>query len=215
MSAPGGLESGDVPLLLPRAPLRSAHLRVRRMTVNDVSSVVAIRARPEVHAYLSHGPLGAQQLEARMRLRVARMAVTATREANAAFVVEAREAQPEAARREATGPVIGDCGYRLTRAWTQGDAPSEHLVARIHYALSPDVAGRGFGTELVGVLVDHLFAAPGVHRIQADVFADHAASRRVLEKNGFRQEGCFVDDGIIDGRFVDACVYSLLRREWA
>ena len=50
--------------------------------------------------------------------------------------------------------------------------------------------------------------------MQADVFAGNIASGRVLEKLRFRREGYFVDDGVIDGAFVDACLYSLLRREW-
>lgn len=197
-----------LPSFVPSTPVETARLRLRALTVDDIAAVTAIRAQPEVYAYLSHGALTPEQLDARMRLRVARMNLDNDKEREVAFVVELMGENAGAA------VIVGDCGFRVTRAWTQNDAPSEHLGARIHYALSPTVAGRGVGTELVSALVTYLFGHPAVHRVQADVFAENAASRTVLEKNGFRQEAYFHDDGIIGERFVDACIYSLQRREW-
>ncbi|QEH94379.1 GNAT family N-acetyltransferase [Dermacoccus abyssi] len=197
-----------LPSFVSSTPVETPRLRLRPMTSDDVAAAAAIRAQPEVCAYLSHGALTPAQLEARLRLRMARTNLANDTESEVQLVVEALGEEGDAA------VVVGDCGFKVARAWTQNDAPTESLVARIHYAMSPLVAGRGLGTELVGALVTHLFAEPHVHRIQADVFADNVASRTVLERNGFRQEGYFVDDGIIDGKFVDACLYSLLRREW-
>lgn len=197
-----------LPSFVSSTPVETPRLRLRPMTSDDVAAAAAIRAQPEVYAYLSHGALSPAQLEARLRLRMARTNLANDTESEVQLVVEALGEEGDAA------VVVGDCGFKVARAWTQNDAPTESLVARIHYAMSPLVAGRGLGTELVGALVTHLFAEPHVHRIQADVFADNVASRTVLERNGFRQEGYFVDDGIIDGKFVDACLYSLLRREW-
>ena len=197
-----------LPSFVSSTPVETPRLRLRPMTSDDVAAAAAIRAQPEVYAYLSHGALTPAQLEARLRLRMARTNLANDTESEVQLVVEALGEEGDAA------VVVGDCGFKVARAWTQNDAPTDRLVARIHYAMSPLVAGRGLGTELVGALVAHLFAEPHVHRIQADVFADNVASRTVLERNGFRQEGYFVDDGIIDGKFVDACLYSLLRREW-
>lgn len=197
-----------LPSFVSNTPVETPRLRLRPMTSDDVAAAAAIRAQPEVYAYLSHGALTPAQLEARLRLRMARTNLANDTESEVQLVVEALGEEGDAA------VVVGDCGFKVARAWTQNDAPTESLVARIHYAMSPLVAGRGLGTELVGALVTHLFAEPHVHRIQADVFAENVASRTVLERNGFRQEGYFVDDGIIDGKFVDACLYSLLRREW-
>ena len=196
-----------LPSFVSSTPVETPRLRLRPMTSDDVAAAAAIRAQPEVYAYLSHGALTPAQLEARLRLRMARTTLANDVEREVQLVVEAFAQDDDAA-------VVGDCGFKVARAWTQNDAPTDSLVARIHYAMSPLVAGRGLGTELVGALVAHLFAEPHVRRIQADVFADNVASRTVLERNGFRQEGYFVDDGLIDGKFVDACLYSLLRREW-
>ena len=172
------------------------------MTGDDIDAVVTYRTRPNVYRWLSHGGLASAQLREKFQRRIERMTKPSDERSEVQFVVE-RE-----------GHVIGDCGFAISRAWTKDEAPTPHLVARIHYALDDAVIGQGIGTEVVRALVDHAFSLPDVHRVQADVFAGNIASGRVLEKLRFRREGYFVDDGVIDGAFVDACLYSLLRREW-
>lgn len=198
----------SLPSFVPNAPIETPRLRLRLMTYDDIPALVAIRVQPAVNRLLSHGAMTDEQIDARLRLRVARMSLDGDAKRDVALVVTRPREDGDGA------VVVGDCGFTVKRAWTQNDEPSEHLTARIHYALSPIVAGQGLGTEVVSGLVRHLFTEPRVHRVQADVFAENTASRRVLEKNGFRQEGYFRDDGLIEGRFLDACVYSLLRREW-
>lgn len=212
----------QMPLLMPAPPVETDRLVLRPIRADDVDAVVEHRSRPAVHAYLSDGAIARSVLKAKFHHRIARMSMPSDDATEVQLVVERRDdgssvagdAENSDLTHGAGDGIIGDCGFRITRAWTKDDAPTEHLVARIHYALDDTAAGRGYGTEIVRALVTHLFAHPRVHRVQADVFADNVASRRVLEKLGFRCEGYFVDDGIIDGRFVDATVYSLLRREW-
>ena len=55
------------------------------------------------------------------------------------------------------------------------------------------------------------FARFDLLRITGLVFAPNAASRRVLEKNGFALEGTLRDGAFKDGRAYDLCVYGLLR----
>lgn len=226
-----------VPLFTSTYPIESERLVLRPMRVADIDTVVEYRSRPDVYAFLSHGGAAREKLSEKLQRRIERMREPSDDAAEVQLVIERcdlerdAESRHERGRRmsshrdpvgraaashdsDAGGNVIGDCGFRITRVWTKDDAPTRHLVARIHYALDNAVAGRGYGTETVHALVSHLFAHPDVHRIQADVFAENGASRRVLEKCGFRQEGYFVDDGLIDGRFVDATIYSLLRRDW-
>jgi RimJ/RimL family protein N-acetyltransferase len=63
----------------------------------------------------------------------------------------------------------------------------------IGYALRPECWGSGYGTELAGVLT-RTAVALGVPEIVATVLATNAASRRVLEKNGFVEVGPADDD---------------------
>ena len=61
-----------LPSFVSSTPVETPRLRLRPMTSDDVAAAAAIRAQPEVYAYLSHGALTPAQLEARLRLRMAR-----------------------------------------------------------------------------------------------------------------------------------------------
>ena len=58
------------------------------------------------------------------------------------------------------------------------------------YWMGAEHAGQGLMTEAVGVVVPFAFDTLGLHRIHAAFLPNNAASRRVLEKNGFAEEGC-------------------------
>lgn len=75
--------------------------------------------------------------------------------------------------------VIGDCG-------THGPADNEGAI-EIGYGLAARYRGQGFGTELVAALTRWLLAQPGIRRVRARTHVGNLASRRVLEKAGFRQ----------------------------
>ncbi len=59
----------------------------------------------------------------------------------------------------------------------------------IGYWIDAAVAGRGITPTAVALLVDHCFAAAGLHRVQIDIRPENVASLRVVEKLGLRQEG--------------------------
>jgi RimJ/RimL family protein N-acetyltransferase len=61
-----------------------------------------------------------------------------------------------------------------------GDAEPE-----IFYALRPEFAGQGFGSEAVRAFTAFLFRTFPVPAITAGVFTDNPGSARVLEKQGF------------------------------
>ena len=79
-------------------------------------------------------------------------------------------------------------------------------------------AGRGYATEAVQLLVDHLFATKQRYRIHLVIVPENAASRRIAEKCGFLLEGTLRGALFNDGRNQDVLLYSLLRtdaRPWA
>jgi len=83
--------------------------------------------------------------------------------------------------RRSDGRIIGDIG-------THGP-PDRAGSVEIGYALAPSVRGQGVGTEAVAALVGRLSAVPGIRRITAVTGADNTASRRLLERLGFRLDG--------------------------
>jgi len=82
------------------------------------------------------------------------------------------------------------------------------------YWMGEEFAGRGLMTEAVGVVLPFFFETLGLHRLQAAFLPHNMASRRVLEKNGFREEGYAENYLQIDGRWADHVLFALTRERW-
>ena len=70
-------------------------------------------------------------------------------------------------------------------------------------------AGRGIAPTAVALLADHCFSAARLHRVEANVRPENAASRRVVDKLGFRLEGTRERYLHIDGAYRDHLCYAL------
>jgi RimJ/RimL family protein N-acetyltransferase len=57
------------------------------------------------------------------------------------------------------------------------------------YLLARPFWGQGFMSEALNVVVDWAFTIPSIFRVWAVCDLDNVASARLLERNGFRQEG--------------------------
>jgi len=75
--------------------------------------------------------------------------------------------------------------------------------------------GRGYGTKLLGMLIEELFTRQGFERIILDVSPDNAVARHVYEKLGFRMKGirenCWKNQL---GELQSAADYELTREEF-
>ena len=81
--------------------------------------------------------------------------------------------------------------------------------ANVGYWIDRGHAGRGVTTTAVALAVDHCFGAVGLHRIQADVRPENVASRRVVDKLGFRQEALYRRYLDIHGAYRDHLGFAL------
>jgi len=59
----------------------------------------------------------------------------------------------------------------------------------IGYVLARPFWGQGFMSEALGAIVEWAFSVPSVFRVWAVCDLENDASARLLERNGFRQEG--------------------------
>ena len=82
----------------------------------------------------------------------------------------------------------------------------------IGYSLFPAYWGKGFATEANRKIISYAFEVMKVHSIAGNINPENIASRRVLEKTGFRQEAHFTEDYHYNGRFTDSIIFSLLER---
>ena len=89
--------------------------------------------------------------------------------------------------RRADGRIVGDLG-------THGPPGSDGCV-EIGYSLAPSARGQGVGIAAVAAFVGSLAAVPGIRRITAVTAAQNTASRRLLERQGFRIMGLLPGTG--------------------
>lgn len=84
----------------------------------------------------------------------------------------------------------------------------------IGYAIEPSEHGKGYGTEALQLMVDYLFLAKEIHRVQANTDPENKASQHILEKAGFKKEGVSRKSSFVRGQWRDEHHYSILREEW-
>jgi ribosomal-protein-alanine N-acetyltransferase len=83
--------------------------------------------------------------------------------------------------------------------------------AHIGYWVDEKFAGRGVMPTAVALVVDHCFGPVGLHRIEVNIRPENAASRRVVEKLGFREEGIRERYLHISGDWRDHLTFALVR----
>ncbi len=88
-------------------------------------------------------------------------------------------------------------------------------TAMIGYSIGAAWHGRGVGTAAVRALVDAVFRDTRLRRLMAYVHEENLASRRLIEKVGFRQEGLLREHYVVNGQPVNEALYAVLRREWS
>jgi RimJ/RimL family protein N-acetyltransferase len=86
-------------------------------------------------------------------------------------------------------------------------------VVELGYYVDPGAQGNGHATAAVGLVVEYAFGQRRLAKLHADALATNRASRRVLEKNGFAEEGRFREAAFLDGERVDVLRYGLLADE--
>jgi RimJ/RimL family protein N-acetyltransferase len=86
--------------------------------------------------------------------------------------------------------------------------------AEIGYILSSSAWGSGFATEAVSALLAYAFDEMKLNRIEADIDPLNTASARVLERQGFVQEGLMRERWIVAGRKSDSAWFGLLAADY-
>jgi ribosomal-protein-alanine N-acetyltransferase len=82
-------------------------------------------------------------------------------------------------------------------------------AASIGYWIDSAVAGLGLTPMAVAMAMDHCFGPLRLHRIEIVIRPENAASRRVVQKLGFRHEGSRPAYLHIDGAWRDHEVFAL------
>ena len=84
----------------------------------------------------------------------------------------------------------------------------------IEYCIGSRFHRKGFASEAVKAVIDFAFAKVNFHKMQVCHKEHNIASKGVILKCGFVYEGTLRDYFYMDGKYVNRCVYSMLKSEW-
>ena len=90
----------------------------------------------------------------------------------------------------------------------------QHSLGELSFWLAVEAWGQGYMTEAVREVVRYGFEDLGLNRLYAYHMLRNPASGRVLEKNGFKQEGLLRQRVRKWGKFEDVALWAILQEEW-
>jgi ribosomal-protein-alanine N-acetyltransferase len=82
------------------------------------------------------------------------------------------------------------------------------------YWIGGPYARQGYMSEAMQCMLSFAFEHLDLHRVEAACLPDNAASRALLRKSGFRQEGRARKYLRINGVWQDHLTFAILREEW-
>lgn len=106
--------------------------------------------------------------------------------------------------RDGDGPLVGGATLSNVRRRVA-------QFANLGYWTGQRYAGQGYMTEAVATLLPFVFEVQGLNRLHAAFMPHNIASRRVLEKNGFKEEGFAEAYLHINGQWADHVLFGLTR----
>lgn len=83
--------------------------------------------------------------------------------------------------------------------------------ATLGYWIGVPHGNQGYMTDSLAALLEFAFSRIGLHRIEAACLPANEASRRLLLRSGFREEGYAREYLRISGRWQDHQLYAILR----
>ena len=172
--------------------LKTDNLILRQLSVADIGTIFEIFSDDQVTQYYDLETFTnfeqAEKLIAHFQTRY-----------------EQREGIRWAITRRMNGEMIGTCGFNgFNRQASR---------AVIGYDLLRSSWGQGATVQAVKGMLEFGFRRLELHRIEAFVDPENAASIRVLEKLGFHREGLLRDHGFWKGKYWDVVSFSRLRTD--
>jgi ribosomal-protein-alanine N-acetyltransferase len=183
---------------LARLPLviDTPRLRLRPFTEDDIEAVWPTVSDPEFPRYMSWH---AHSDRASMRAFVQRITAAIADGTGATWAI-VHDGRP-----------VGCIGFdNIT--WELGAVRVDR--AELGYWLVKAAWNRGMMTEAATAIVRFGFETLGLHKITVRCFLQNAASRRVIEKVGFRYVGRLEDDVWRNGRWWSHLRFELTAQEW-
>ena len=110
--------------------------------------------------------------------------------------------------------IVDDAGTLLGTTWHFKSVPYFNAREIGYILFRQGLSNTNIVSRAVALLVDHLFKARLLNRLEIRMDVRNLASEKVAIKCGFTKEGVARGANFVQGDHVDMAVYALLRDEW-
>jgi RimJ/RimL family protein N-acetyltransferase len=174
--------------------IETNRLLISRLSVLHSKSMFNYRSRPDVYKYQTWKPI----TEAEVAKFIEECNSRGFNVVNSWFQLGIYQ--------RSSKELIGDIGFHFLLP--------DNQQTEIGFTIDPKYQRMGYAFECVQASIEYLFTVLKNHRVVASVDPQNAASIALLEKAGFRREGCFKQSVMIHGRWKDDMVYAILKKEF-
>ncbi|WP_062048967.1 GNAT family N-acetyltransferase [Bacillus sp. JCM 19034] len=173
--------------------LETERLRLRKLTLEDLSDMYEYCSNEEVTKYVTWDThKSSSDTKQFIEFVVSRY--------------EDNKVAPWGIEYKQNGKLIGTINFVSWQA--------DHKIAEIGYALSQDYWGKGIVTEAAKEVITFGFHHMDLIRIQAKCNVENIGSARVMEKVGMSLEGKMRKALFAKGEHHDIYMYSILKEEF-
>jgi UDP-4-amino-4,6-dideoxy-N-acetyl-beta-L-altrosamine N-acetyltransferase len=166
------------------------HIQLRAIEYDDLPTLIAWRNDPKVYRYFyEHEPLSLAMQKAWFE--------KLTKSDEKFWIVETLEEQQ----------AIGTIGL-VHIDWRSRKAELARVLVIEEYR------HRGYGSELLCLLLRYCFDHLNMNRLYCDTFAKNQDAVAFYEKFGFKREGILRQHVFKDGCYCDLVYYGMLREEY-
>jgi [ribosomal protein S5]-alanine N-acetyltransferase len=177
--------------LIPHPILSTRRLRLRQFRTDDTGAMHECFANPEAMRFWNH-PVHTKLIETERAVRR-----------------------------------FTDCTPSYYRFWAVADAKTDRCLGMVNYhdghirnrrvaigyIIDPARHRKGIDTEAVSAMLDFCFGELALHRVQALIHPKNTASRKLVEKLGFRREGELRDNLRVGDEWRNDLLYALLETD--
>ena len=103
--------------------------------------------------------------------------------------------------------LIGNTGLHQIN-WRHRNAHNGIMIGE------PGQWGKGYASEVIQLSTAYAFGELGLEKVVTEVYAENHASRRAMEKAGYRQCGLLQRHRFFGGQWHDEWLGEILREEW-
>ena len=176
------------------SPISCERVRLRDFTTADLSVFAAYRNDPAVARYQSWSEYSMADAEAFFMLQ------------KVLYFAQPGSWYQIAIADNQTDKLLGDCVIHFLE--------HDNRQVELGMTLATENQGKGYGREVMVVLMDFLFNRLDMHRVIALTDALNTGSIKLLETMGFRREAHYVENVWFKGQWGSEYLYAMLKREF-